>query len=284
MNGSDLTYKLGGVWRNGRGSAPCPVCQQERRKDQNALSITENGGTLLLFCFKGGCGFSDIANAANVPATITRADPEAQREANKKRREYEANKLRQARGIWEACHPIERTKAAAYLRGRGITCPLPPALRFAPDIFHSPSTSWAMAMVADVTTGGIHRTFFDKKGNRLGKSAKMMLGPCCGGAVLLSGAAGPLVVCEGIETGLSLLSGLLSEPATVWATLSTSGMKALRLPDKPGALIIATDGDPAGRDAGNALASRANALGWNVSIMPAPDGQDWNDALNEGAV
>ncbi|MBO9432569.1 toprim domain-containing protein [Ruegeria sp. R13_0] len=284
MNGHDLTYNLGGVWRNGKGQAPCPCCQPERRKDQNALSISESGGKLLLYCFKTGCGFRDIADAANLPPNSAQVDPQAQLEADQKRREYEQQKLNQARGIWEASRPIERTKAEAYLRGRGITCPLPQSLRFAPDIFHGPSTSWCMAMVASVSTGGIHRTFFDKRGNRLQKNAKMMLGPCSGGAVPLSEAQGPLVVCEGIETGLSLLSGLLSEPATVWATLSTSGMKALRLPDKPGALTIATDGDPAGREAGNALASRAHALGWNVSLMPAPDGQDWNDALTEGAV
>lgn len=283
MTAQDLTYKLGGVWRNGRGSAPCPVCQPERRKDQTALSVSESGGKLLLYCFKGGCGFKDIADAANVPASSTRIDPQAQREADQRRREYEENKLKQARGIWEASRPIERTKAEAYLRGRGITCSLPPSLRFAPDIFHGPSTSWCSAMVAQVTTGGIHRTFFDKKGNRLNKSAKMMLGPCCGGAVVLSEAVGPLVVCEGIETGLSLLSGLLSGPATVWATLSTSGMKALRLPERPTSLIVATDGDDAGREAGHVLASRASSLGWKVSMMPAPDGQDWNDVLGAGS-
>lgn len=108
-----------------------------------------------------------------------------------------------------------------------------------------------------------------------------MMGPCGGGAVRLSGSDGPLVVCEGIETGLSLLSGLLSGPATVWATLSTSGMRALKLPSETGELIIATDGDSPGREAGEKLASRASALGWNVSLMPAPDGQDWNDVLRE---
>ena len=59
-------------------------------------------------------------------------------------------------------------------------------------------------MVADVQpTGGIHRTYFEKSGARIEKNAKMMLGPCAGGAVRLSDAThGPLVVCEGIETGL----------------------------------------------------------------------------------
>lgn len=87
------------------------------------------------------------------------------------------------------------------------------------------------------------------------------------------------MVCEGIETGLSLLSGLLSDPATVWAALSTSGMKNLNLPPVPGELIVATDGDAPGREAGNKLAHQASCLGWRVSLMPAPDGQDWNDVL-----
>ena len=95
----------------------------------------------------------------------------------------------------------------------------------------------------------------------------------------LSEAQGPLVVCEGVETGLSLLSGLLSRPATVWAALSTSGMKALALPEAIGRLIIAADGDAPGLEAANALAIRATSLGWKVSLLPAPDGLDWNDVL-----
>lgn len=54
----------------------------------------------------------------------------------------------------------------------------------------------------------------------------------------------------------------------------------------PGELIIATDRDDAGAgcQAGNALAEQASALGWAVSLWPAPKGQDWNDALRWGMV
>lgn len=90
------------------------------------------------------------------------------------------------------------------------------------------------------------------------------------------------MVCEGIETGLSVASGLLRAPVTVWAALSTSGMRGLRLPATPGRITIATDGDDAGRDAGRDLADRAHGLGWKVRILPAPEGQDWNDVLMRG--
>jgi hypothetical protein len=127
----------------------------------------------------------------------------------------------------------------------------------------------------------VHRTYLRADGS--GKAdidpAKLMLGPTSGGAVRLTGAAGQLVVAEGIETALSLASGLLRAPATVWAALSTSGIRGLRLPDHPGLLTIAPDGDTAGREAANELAARAHALGWQVSLLPAPDGRDWNDIL-----
>ena len=76
----------------------------------------------------------------------------------------------------------------------------------------------------------------------------------------------------------------MDDPTTVWAALSAGGMKALNLPDKPGDLVIAPDGDDVGRNAADALAHRAHALGWRVSLMPAPDGYDWNDVLTGKAV
>jgi hypothetical protein len=107
----------------------------------------------------------------------------------------------------------------------------------------------------------------------------MMLGAVAGGAVRLTDGPGGLVVAEGIETALSLACGLLRAPVTIWAALSTSGMQSLRLPLSPGKLTIAPDGDPAGKNAAHSLAERATALGWQVSLLPAPDGRDWNVIL-----
>jgi hypothetical protein len=138
-----------------------------------------------------------------------------------------------------------------------------------------------VACVDGVERFALHRTYLAADGG--GKSAvdpsKAMFGAVAGGAVRLSDVPGPLVVAEGIETALSLASGLLNRPATIWAALSTAGLAALVLPPVPSRLTIATDGDDAGRKAGYALAERASALGWKVSIMPAPDGRDWNDVL-----
>lgn len=239
---------------------------------------------MLAFCHKSGCDFRDIVRAAGLPGAAMRIDPQASRQADTKREAYAAEQLAKARRLWATCKPLQGTKGEAYLRRRGITCPLPSSLCWAADAFHAPSARWLSAIVGDVSTGGVHRTYFEKAGDRIGGNFKMMQGPCAGGAVALSNAPGPLVVCEGIETGLSLLSGLLASPATVWAALSTSGIRGLHLPPVPGRLTIAADGDKAGRDAAWALATRAHGLGWDVAFLTPPDGSDWNDVLTGKAV
>ncbi|EJF84868.1 hypothetical protein MCY_01420 [Bartonella rattimassiliensis 15908] len=73
-----------------------------------------------------------------------------------------------------------------------------------------------------------------------------MLGSVTNGAVYLSqGNPKHLVICEGIETGLALLSGLLTEPVDLWASLSTHGMIHVNLPLTKWRLTIAMDGDDA---------------------------------------
>ena len=66
-----LTRALDDKWFGHCGSAPCPVCQPERRSDQDALSISEAAGKLLLHCFKGGCSFVEILNAAALLSDVS---------------------------------------------------------------------------------------------------------------------------------------------------------------------------------------------------------------------
>jgi len=88
-----------------------------------------------------------------------------------------------------------------------------------------------VALIERADGFSVHRTYLRPDGT--GKAAidpdKAMLGAVAGGAVRLTQAQGPLVVAEGIETALALASGMLGRPATIWAALSTSGMRALRL-------------------------------------------------------
>jgi hypothetical protein len=284
----DTTQSLGGKWYGRYGVAACPVCQLQRTKGQNALTLADGrNGRLVLDCKKSGCAFLDILAAAGLrsgeytpPDAATLAQREAEQRADDEKRAAQAKRL------WDEAQPIAGTLAEIYLRkARGITCSLPPVLRFHPEAWHGSTAKRHPALVAFVSGGGgvsVHRTYLRADG--LGKAAidpaKMMLGATAGGAVRLTQGHGTLVVAEGIETAFSLASGLLRCPATVWAALSTSGIRGLRLPDHPARLTIAPDGDAPGREAANALAERAHALGWQVSLLPAPDGRDWNDILN----
>lgn len=189
-----------------------------------------------------------------------------------------------AKKTWSESRPIHRTGGEIYLRGRAITCALPGTLRFAPACRHTNGQRFPalVALVQGADDLAVHRTYLRPDGSDKADVIpdKAMLGSTQGGAVRLTeyGTA-TLVVAEGIETALSLASGLISEPAAIWAALSTSGLRGLRLPTQPGRLIIASDGDRPGRAAAHTLAARAQGLGWTVSLLPAPDGRDWNDVL-----
>lgn len=282
----DLTLALGGRWHGRYGAAPCPVCQPERRKGQNGLTLADGrNGQLVLDCKKSACAFLDILAAAGLrsgdylppdPATVAKREREAKAEAQRK--------AEQAKLLWREAMPIGGTLAEAYLRGRGITCDLPSTLRFLPQAWHGPTARRWPAMVAAVQGAGlpaVHRTWLcpDGAGKADIDPAKAMLGAVSGGAVRLASGPSRLVVAEGVESGLSLLCGLLDGPATVWAGLSTSGLRGLRLPSKAGRLTIACDGDGPGRDAAHNLAERAHGLGWQVGILDPGTGADFNDIL-----
>jgi hypothetical protein len=288
MNARELTEALGGRWHGRYGAAPCPVCQPERRKGQDALTLADGAtGRLVLHCKKSACGFLDILAAAGLrsgdyappdPVTLARREAEARAEAVKR--------AEQARRLWREALPIEGTPAARYLReARGIPLErLPAVLRFHPECWHGPTGRHWPAMVAAVQGAGlpaVHRTWLrpDGSGKAPIEPAKAMLGATAGGAVKLCDGPSRLVVGEGIESTLSLLCGLLDGPATAWAAVSASGLRGLHLPSQPGRLTIACDGDTPGRDAAHALAERAHALGWRVGILDPGTGGDWNDIL-----
>ncbi|WP_300584875.1 toprim domain-containing protein [Marivita sp.] len=293
----DLTSELGGKWYQRYGVAPCPVCQPQRGKRQNALTLSNGrSGQLILHCKKSGCEFTDILAASGLLSggyTPPYAETLARREAEQ--RDYAKRRAMQAAQLWKDAKPINGTPAETYLRGRGISCPLPDTLRFHPECWHGPTAKRYPAMVALVTGGNgaaIHRTYLASDGR--GKAAvtppKAMLGATKGGAVRLAKGPGPLLVGEGIESSFSALILHGDKTATAFAALSTSGMRGLQLPSvgrvgkvehRCSRLIIAVDGEKAGRDAGRELAERATGLGWQVSILDPGDGVDFNDRLIE---
>lgn len=281
-----ITRALRGRWFGRYGTARCPAHSDKHP----SLSLSDGDGDRLLARCHAGCAFTDILDALRALGLVegvSNYSPPTREELERIRQaENEQADKREARALacWREARPLKGTIAQTYLRHRGISADMPDTLRFHPDCWHPAGKRWPamVALVEGAPRFAIHRTYLrpDGLGKAEAEPAKAMLGAVAGGAVRLTAGGGALVVCEGIETGLSLASGLLRAPATIWAALSTSGMKRLQLPEKPDRITIATDGDEAGREAGNALAIRAAARGWNVNLLPAPDGRDWNDVLS----
>jgi hypothetical protein len=198
------------------------------------------------------------------------------------RDEKEAGRVESALAIWQSARPAQGTLVESYLVSRGIHLLPRGALRFHAGLKHPSGGIWP-AMVALVTSGAdgtplaIHRTFLSPEapGKASVDPAKMMLGPCRGGAVRLAESGELLMVGEGIET---CLAAMQASGHTAWAALSTSGLRSLDLPGDVRDVIILADGDEAGEAAAQDCAFR-----WRgerrVRIARPPQGLDFNDLL-----
>jgi putative DNA primase/helicase len=188
-----------------------------------------------------------------------------------------------ALAIWQATMPADGTLAEAYLVSRGLHLPPTPTLRFHTGLKHPSGGIWP-AMVALVTRGSdntplaVHRTFLARDG--AGKAPvdpqKMMLGPCRGGAVRFAAPGDVLMVGEGIETCFAVMQATGN---ATWAALSTSGLRALDLPEDVRDVIVLADGDDAGKAAARDCAWRWKRESRRVRIARPPKGLDFNDLL-----
>ena len=112
------------------------------------------------------------------------------------------------------------------------------------------------------------------------KAGKLLLHCHKAGCAVRFGPDGRIIaLAEGIETALSVSR---ASRLTVWATLSTSGMKAVLLPPPPvgEVVIIAADHDEAGLAAAEVTAARLEAEGRAISVIYPPKPRtDFNDLL-----
>ena len=190
--------------------------------------------------------------------------------------------------LWEACEPLPGTLAELYLHNRGITDTAHDALRFHPKlryrddnyVTHRPALV-ACVRGADGQVNAVHRTWLDTTG--LDKAQlpqpKKLLDRSNGAGVLLHPdrmATGDIVIGEGIETVLSVLSALPGRAGI--ATLTSSIMAGIPIPPSTGRILIAVDRDPAGYTAACRLEERLKAAGRDALLI-VPDREDFNDDL-----
>ncbi|MEG3166403.1 CHC2 zinc finger domain-containing protein [Sphingomonas sp. PB2P19] len=196
--------------------------------------------------------------------------------------------------------PIEGTPAAIYLRSRGITIDLPHTLRFtrlAPPkiegngVLAANGPGLLPTLISIVTDAAgelvaLQRTYLTEDGRKAAVKAtetdrkpkvKYSLGNVIGGSIQLGPASASILVCEGLEDGLTLAQGL---GRSVWVAAGTSMMPAMIFPPAVRSVVIGADGNAPGEAAAQKAAEAYTALGLSVRIMrPTPPFVDFNAEL-----
>jgi hypothetical protein len=185
--------------------------------------------------------------------------------------------------------PLGGSPAETYLRSRSLVVPDCADLRFHPDLVHWETKTGYPALVGLVRNArnevtALQRIYLaiDGTAKAAVASPKKMLGKVAGGAVRLAaiGADGRLGLCEGLETGLAVMTAV--PELAVWATLSTSHLEQVVVPLEAREILILADHDASGAGirAAEAISAKLRTEGRKVAIClpPEPD-SDFNDLL-----
>ena len=196
-----------------------------------------------------------------------------------------SKRIARARRLWAACRPLAGTHAERYLHERAIARSSFAALRFHPRLNYRDEAGFRRfpALVAAVTepggyVTGVHRTWLDphRPAKALVATPRKTLGRTYGLAVRLGRPAGPLLVGEGLETVLSVLTAV---PALAGAAaLAAGSLGAFSPPSGVSRLLIARDRDAEGEAAAERLAMRCAGAGIEAIVL-VPEGGDFNDDL-----
>lgn len=168
-------------------------------------------------------------------------------------------RIEEARAIWRAASPATGTLAETYLRFRGLDLSIPETIRFTWLTYgnHGPKHPCLVAVITgpDNRLSGIQRTYLaaDGRGKANVRKPKLSLGRISGGAIRLAPAAYELIVCEGVEDGLTLQQEM---GRAVWVAAGAGNMHKMRFPSLVTRVTVGGDADETGR-AGAAAAEEA---------------------------
>jgi putative DNA primase/helicase len=285
MSAETVAKGLGGRKAGSTWMARCPAHDD---RDPSLSIMDADDGKVLVRCH-AGCDQKQVIAAIKARGIWSdhgrrqRRMNDFQSGANTEPGRGDAKRTEVALRMWGATVPAGGTVVETYLRSRGIVIPVPATVRFHSAMRHPEGHVWP-TMVALVTRGtdstplAIHRTFLahDGQGKAAVEPAKMMLGPCRGGAVRLAPIGDRLLIAEGIETALSAMQATAQ---AAWAALSTSGLRSLELPADFRDVVVLADGDEPGEAAARDCAWRWKREGRHVRIARPPQGMDFNDML-----
>lgn len=257
-------------------------------------------------------GFLGIGSG-KVTLKQVRQKAEEQKEETERLQKEEIEKFRRvAEKIWlDGKQIIKGTPAELYFNARGIDFNVlkrfPGAIRFSPNCHFETDrrTGQKITLPAVVTaiTGndgkfvGVHRTFLEQIDGEWKRKAKKVLGSFAGGSIRLwRGKTGApidklgsikrddidetLIICEGIEDGLSI--AMACPEYRIWTSISVSNMRNITIPEHIRTVIIAGDNDGDGAIATKQVENAADSFiraGKVVKIARPKNAHDYNDAL-----
>jgi putative DNA primase/helicase len=287
MTAAEIAAALGGARRCGQWwRCVCPV-HGSRTGHSLTLALRYGDRGLVVHCH-AGCAPRDVLAELRRMGLLAGRDDRACPTPLPDRNDRDADaaqRIAQARRLWDSGRDPCGTLVGTYLRSRGLGLPPEPVLRWAPRCWNRETRRELPAMLARVDDANgefvaVHRTWLTPEGGKAKlKEPKMSLGPVGGGAVRLAPATETLLIGEGIET---TISGMVATGLAGWAALSAPGLKALRLPSIVRAVVILADhdGNGAGQRAAATAARHWLAEGARVSIYISPrEGEDANDLL-----
>lgn len=259
-----------------------------------ALADQHDGHGDLLDVIAAAIGRSDFRSiAAEARRFLALPDPDPPERSAVSRTPAPSGSREAAQRLIAISRPIRDTIAETYLRGRGITALHDlGSLHFHPGCYYRPEgsrvTQALPAMVASVTDlrdtiTGAHRTWLapDGSGKAAVETPRRAMGELLGNGVRFGRSGAVMAAGEGIETVLSVRSGLPRMPMI--AALSAAHLAAILFPAGLRRLYIVRDRDPAGDGARDSLIASASEAGIEA-IGLAPRGGDFNDDLRDGGL
>jgi len=198
----------------------------------------------------------------------------------------EIKRIKRAWYLWQQTQSPQNTLAELYLRNRGINIPIPPSIRFSERVYNYTTKKYHPALVAAMQniqgkTTAVQVVFLTESGHKIkgeNVKTKLIFGVAKGGSVRLAKLTESLILCEGLEDGLTILQAF--PEASVWACGGTSGLINIKMPNSVTDLVIGCDNDEAGINAARKLAERMMVLGKTVRIAKPRAAKDFNAMIN----